>query len=125
MAKFLSRISSKIFPKLSELEEKVNKLDPKGIAGTFNEAIGKIDQFKKETRQELDKAVDEKTKGFSDRFHAIQSRLADQDKKIDEFVSLTQKTTQKVLSRISDLLKEISALIGEESKEGKDEGAKG
>lgn len=99
--------------RLTELEEKVNRLDPEKIS----EECQKLSEGW--LTNTANKIVDGKIKDFSNRFHAIQNRLAEQDKKIEEFISSTQKITQKVISRISGLLKEISALIGEKPEETK------
>jgi len=104
--------------RFTELEEKVNKLDLENVRGEVKKAKKELEEATKGISRLVNAAIEEKTKVFSDRFHEIQSRFAKQDTKIDEFISLAQKTTQKALSRISDLIKEISALIGEKPKEG-------
>lgn len=91
--------------KFTELKERVDKLDPEKI-------VEKCQKLSEEwLANTANKVIDEKTKDFSSRFHAIQSRLTEQDKKIEKFVSSTQKITKIVLSRISDVVKEILELI--------------
>lgn len=90
--------------RFTELEKKVNKLDPENVLGRLQAALEEVSRFEKDTKQELINILDEKTK--------------EQDKRVEEFISLTQKTTTKVLSRISDLVEEISALVGEKPSIG-------
>jgi len=100
--------------RFAELEKRVNELDLENIRKKIEEGKRELEEAIKGISRLVNTAVDEKTKDFSHRFHAIQGRLSEQEKKVD----LIQKTVQKSLSWISDLIKEISVLVGEKPKKG-------
>jgi len=103
--------------KFDELKERVNKLDPENVRKDLREATNNISSWKIEATQEVMKAINEKTELISTRLEGLVNKVTEQDKKIEEFISSTQKITKVVLSRISELVEEISALIVEKPKD--------
>ena len=94
----------KLNERITELERKVNELDPQKIA---EKAIRNLEELPKDIQEQIRGIVRSETENFNDRLEKNKTEIEAQKEKLNNLRSRIKENGQKVVNGISDVLKEV------------------